>query len=95
MANAPRSATNRVRPWSVDEFCVYDDKAPDGFAGTRCVELGSGVGLVGLVMASLGAAVVLTDKHVNASRGNIAKNWLAPNSNRYFLPVPRQCECRV
>lgn len=55
-------------------------------AGTRCVELGSGMGLVGLVMARLGANVFLTDKAsmLSVLRTNIAKNWLAPGSQRCF-----------
>lgn len=86
--NAPKTLTNAL---SVDGVAPYEGKISGGFVGTRCVELGSGVGLVGLVMASLGATVFLTDKNVNASRVNIAKNWLAPGSNRYFpfsLPLP-------
>ncbi|KAK9815244.1 hypothetical protein WJX72_000525 [[Myrmecia] bisecta] len=50
----------------------------DSFQGLRCLELGAGVGLVGLVLAKLGASVMLTDKPALTSllRGNVAKNWL-------------------
>eukprot|EP00884_Botryococcus_braunii_P001661 jgi/Botrbrau1/11496/Bobra.0360s0017.2 len=58
--------------------------AIESIGGSRCVELGSGVGLVGLVMARLGAQVVLSDKPSMLSilKSNIAKNWLAPGSYR-------------
>jgi hypothetical protein len=47
-------------------------------AGLRCVELGAGMGLVGLVLARLGAAVYLTDKPAMTvhARVNAAKNKL-------------------
>eukprot|EP00878_Enallax_costatus_P032501 GHUV01035721.1.p1 GENE.GHUV01035721.1~~GHUV01035721.1.p1 ORF type:complete len:211 (+),score=81.52 GHUV01035721.1:466-1098(+) len=47
-------------------------------AGQRCVELGAGMGLVGLVLARLGAAVYLTDKPSMTvhARVNAAKNKL-------------------
>jgi len=46
--------------------------------GLRCLELGAGVGLVGIALARLGAAVTLTDKPplVGLLRRNIAANWL-------------------
>ena len=42
---------------------VPEDSA--AFAGARCVELGAGCGLPGLVLASLGAEVVMTDLAAN------------------------------
>jgi predicted nicotinamide N-methyase len=69
--------------------CVWDgafvlaawlDAQPAGmFAGKRCVELGAGIGLVGLCLARLGASVVLTDtpSMVVQARLNAAKNKLA------------------
>lgn len=41
---------------------ALDAQPPGSFAGLRAVELGAGMGLPGLVLARLGAAVWLTDK---------------------------------
>ena len=51
------------------------DSAP---AGLLCLELGAGVGLVGLALARLNAHVTLTDKGplLGLLRRNIAANWL-------------------
>ncbi|KAF6266019.1 hypothetical protein COO60DRAFT_639271 [Scenedesmus sp. NREL 46B-D3] len=60
-------------------LAAYLDAQPPGtFAGLRCVELGAGMGLVGLVAARLGAAVYLTDKPAMTvhARVNAAKNRL-------------------
>lgn len=58
----------------------YLDAQPQGaFTGLRCVELGCGCGLLGLLLARLGAAAVyLTDKpqHIVGPRVNAAKNKL-------------------
>ena len=52
---------------------------PDVVAGKRVLELGSGVGIVGLTAASLGAAsVTVTDAHVVLLNENAALNEL-PN----------------
>lgn len=58
-----------------------DAQPPGTFSGLRCVELGCGLGLVGLVLARLGAAAVyLTDKPTPSAlagpRGNAARNKL-------------------
>lgn len=61
-------------------LAAYLDAQPPGaFTGLRCVELGCGCGLLGLVLARLGAAAVyLTDKPqlLTGPRVNAAKNKL-------------------
>lgn len=76
-------------------LAAYLDSQPPGtFAGLRCVELGCGCGLLGLVLARLGAgAVYLTDKqqHLVGPRVNAAKNkLLAPAAPA----VPAAAGCR-
>ncbi|KAL3138792.1 hypothetical protein ABBQ32_005634 [Trebouxia sp. C0010 RCD-2024] len=55
----------------------------DTFTGKRCIELGAGVGLVGLSLARLGAEVTLTDKPALLSllKGNVARNWLGERAH--------------
>jgi predicted nicotinamide N-methyase len=81
-----------------------DAQPPGSFAGLRCVELGCGLGLPGLVLARLGAAAVfLTDKPalLVGARGNAAKNKLlssqpAANGSQQQQPQqPQQPGCVV
>ncbi|KAK9796702.1 hypothetical protein WJX73_005066 [Symbiochloris irregularis] len=46
------------------------------YQGLRCIELGSGVGLVGLLLACMGAQVVMTDRPavIPVLQGNIRQN---------------------
>ena len=65
----------------------YLQSKPAGsFKGLRVVELGAGVGMVGLVLAKLGANVVVTDKPsmLVLPRLNAAKNKLALESPAYM-----------
>jgi predicted nicotinamide N-methyase len=83
--------------------CVWDgafvlaawlDAQPAGmFAGKRCVELGAGIGLVGLVCARLGASVVLTDRQsmVVQARLNAAKNRLAAETPAHLKAPGEGC----
>lgn len=64
-------------------MAAYLDAQPPGeISGLRCVELGAGVGLVGLVLARLGAHVTLTDRPQATSfaRMSTGKSKLLPSS---------------
>jgi predicted nicotinamide N-methyase len=66
---------------------AYLQSLPEGsFKGLRVVELGAGVGMVGLVLAKLGANVVVTDKPsmLVLPRLNAAKNKLAQETPEYM-----------
>jgi predicted nicotinamide N-methyase len=72
-------------------LAAYLDAQPAGsFQGLRCVELGCGCGLLGLVLARLGAAAVyVTDKaqHLVGPRVNAAKNRLLAPAAAAAAPV--------
>ncbi|DBA83657.1 TPA: hypothetical protein ACH3X1_006213 [Trebouxia sp. C0004] len=69
----------------------------DTYAGKRCIELGAGVGLVGLALARLGAQVTLTDKPIllGLLRGNVAKNWLGERPPPGSSPESRRGKADV
>lgn len=73
------------------EVSVHQSHCMTGMlAGKKCIELGAGVGLVGLSLASFGAEVTLTDKPALLSllRGNVARNWLGERAQPgYAIPV--------
>lgn len=57
-----------------------DAPAPPAAAGLKCVELGAGVGLVGLALAAMGAQVTITDvgKVLPLMQQNLAANGFDP-----------------
>ncbi|PSC70949.1 lysine methyltransferase METTL21D [Micractinium conductrix] len=69
---------------------ALDAQPPGSFAGLRAVELGAGMGLPGLVLARLGAAVWLTDKPAATvfGRCNAAKNRMLVPSAPAPSPLP-------
>ena len=66
----------------------YIEKNAGVFKGKRCVELGAGCGLVGVVLARVGAEVVLTDLHPNLPLLQVGR-W-----NLTFLSLATTCAVR-
>jgi hypothetical protein len=50
--------------------------SPDYWKGKRCIELGSGTGIVGIVVSTFGANIILTDKEpqIDLIKASIEKN---------------------
>ena len=75
--------------WPAAVALAHDVAArPEAFRGRRVLELGAGVGLPGIVAASLGARVVQTDKQqlaLDVCRRNGARNGLPDGAVEYRL----------
>jgi hypothetical protein len=57
-------------------LCAYLASLPrHRFMGARCLELGSGPGLAGLLVAKLGGIAHITDKEVSAAWSCPGKLW--------------------
>lgn len=78
----PRSATTSYLPHCTELTPAPLPNAPGPLlpTGMKCVELGAGVGLVGLALAAMGARVTITDveKVLPLMHANLATNGFDP-----------------